>query len=153
MANLKEFKPKAKMGRKPIAIDEEEVRKLAHIHCTMEEIGFIVGCSVQTLEDRFRDVIKAAKANGKMSLRRAQFKLALEGNATMCIWLGKILLSQKDAVEHTIKPEFNNETKDKLFNMYQRIESLAAERKKKYIAQEPTQGLLVEACQIPPTQN
>jgi hypothetical protein len=32
----------------------------------------------------------------KMTLRRAQIKLALSGNATMLIWLGKQLLSQEE---------------------------------------------------------
>jgi hypothetical protein len=33
----------------------------------------------------------------KMSLRRAQLQLALNGNPTMLIWLGKQLLGQQDA--------------------------------------------------------
>jgi hypothetical protein len=32
----------------------------------------------------------------KQSLRRAQIKLALSGNAVMLIWLGKNLLGQSD---------------------------------------------------------
>jgi hypothetical protein len=34
-----------------------------------------------------------------MSLRRTQFKLA-EKNATLCIWLGKQYLGQRDIIEN-----------------------------------------------------
>lgn len=84
------------MARPKIEIDESLVDKLASIHCTMEEIGSIVGCSVDTLERRFADVIKKAKDKGKSSLRRYQWELAQKGNATMLIWLGKQLLGQRD---------------------------------------------------------
>ena len=45
------------------------------------------------------DTIRNQKAEGgKVSLRRAQIKLAESGNATMLIWLGKQLLNQRDEV-------------------------------------------------------
>jgi hypothetical protein len=37
----------------------------------------------------------------KVSLRRAQLKLALSGNAVMLIWLGKNLLLQSDNPTNT----------------------------------------------------
>lgn len=85
------------MGRPKLEIDEEEVIKLASIHCTMEEIGYIVGCSVDTLENRFSESIKEGRARGRASLRRMQYEAAKKGNATMLIWLGKQLLGQRDA--------------------------------------------------------
>ena len=33
---------------------------------------------------------------GRTSIRRAQYKAALDGNPTMLIWLGKQLLGQKE---------------------------------------------------------
>ena len=35
-------------------------------------------------------------AAGKMRLRKAQYRKALEGNPVMLIWLGKNVLGQKD---------------------------------------------------------
>ncbi len=90
------------MARPPIDIDENLVRKLARIHCTMDEIAMIVGCSVDTLERRFADTIKAARSRGKMSLRRWQWKSARLGNTGMLVWLGKQYLDQKDQIEQVV---------------------------------------------------
>lgn len=86
------------MGRPLKVIDEDLVTKLASIHCTMEEIASICGCSVDTLENRFSDVIKQAKDKGKASLRRLQWDHAQKGNSALIIWLGKQLLGQKDGM-------------------------------------------------------
>lgn len=84
------------MGRPKLELDEEQIEKLAAIHCTMEEIAFAMGCSVDTLENRFSEVIKRGKAAGKRSLRRLQYESAQKGNVAMMIWMGKQLLGQKD---------------------------------------------------------
>jgi hypothetical protein len=82
-------------------ISEEAIFKLASICCTMNEIAAVSGLSVDTLERRFADTIKSGREVGKASLRREQFRMALSGNATMLIWLGKQLLEQTDKVEST----------------------------------------------------
>lgn len=84
------------MARPKLEIDEKQVHKLAAIHCTMEEIASVVGCSVDTLEGRFSEVIKKARSEGKASLRRYQYLAAQGGNTAMLIWLGKQLLAQRD---------------------------------------------------------
>ncbi len=45
----------------------------------------------------FSDAFKKFSANGRMSLRREQYRLAMEGDRTMLIWLGKQHLGQEDA--------------------------------------------------------
>jgi len=84
--------------KKPV--DPDVVRRLASLHCTIEEIAAVVGCSRDTLERRFRAQIHEGKERGKVSLRRKQWKLAMSGNATMLIWLGKQLLEQSDKIEN-----------------------------------------------------
>jgi AraC-like DNA-binding protein len=84
------------MARPRLKIDPQIVQGMAEICCTMNEIASVVGCSVDTLERRFADVIQKGRNAGKESLRRAQFNLAKSGNATMLIWLGKQLLDQKE---------------------------------------------------------
>lgn len=79
-----------------LEISPEQVRKLAAIGCTDVEIGEIVGCSHDTLTRRFRQELDDGRANGKASLRRKQMELALSGNVTMLIWLGKQMLGQVD---------------------------------------------------------
>jgi hypothetical protein len=94
-----------KLGPKFKPIDISIVEKLASIHCTDKEICLIVGISDQTLANReksdpkLREAIERGRANFKVSIRRAQAMLALKGNATMLIWLGKQYLDQKDQPE------------------------------------------------------
>lgn len=80
-------------------LDTRQIKELAEIQCTMGEIASVMGCSVDTLERRYADVIKEGRDKGKSSLRRMQYKKALEGNPTMLIWLGKHYLDQKEAVQ------------------------------------------------------
>lgn len=88
------------MARPRKNIDGELVKKLASIHCTMEEIAFAVGCSVDLLERRFADTVKEGKAHGKTSLRRYMWHAATDkGNITMMIWLSKNILGYTDKVE------------------------------------------------------
>lgn len=81
-----------------LKLDEKLIKDLAMIQCTMIEIASICGCSVDTLERRYADIIKKGRDHGKSSLRRAQYKKALEGNPAMLIWLGKHILDQKEAI-------------------------------------------------------
>jgi AraC-like DNA-binding protein len=84
------------MARPKKVVDAEQVRQLAAIQCSVEEIGAVVGCSPDTLQRRFAAVIKEGRENGKSSLKKAQFKAALAGNTSMLIWLGKVVLGQKE---------------------------------------------------------
>lgn len=95
---------KKKVGRKKLVIDYVTVEKLASIQCTQEEISTFLGISVRTLQrdEEFCRIYKKGQENGKMSLRRMQFKLA-EKNSAMAIFLGKQYLGQKDVVEHENK--------------------------------------------------
>lgn len=88
------------MARPKFKIDYEMVEKLAAIQCTQQEIASFLGCSVDTLQrdETFCGLYKKGQENGKMSLRRIQYKLA-EKNPTMAIWLGKQYLKQRDNIE------------------------------------------------------
>ena len=87
-------------GRPKFKIDYDLVEKLANIQCTQQEIASFLGCSVDTLQrdEEFCGIYKKGQENGKMSLRRMQYKLA-EKNTAMAIFLGKQYLGQKDNVE------------------------------------------------------
>jgi hypothetical protein len=87
-------------GRPKLDIDPAQVEALARIACTTPEIATVIGCSEDTLERRFAGVIEKGRAEGKASVRRMQYKAAMSGNPTMLIWLGKVMLGQKEAVEH-----------------------------------------------------
>ncbi len=92
---------KNKGGRPPLDIDPEQVERLSAIHCTHEEMAAVLGCSTDTLVRRFADRIEKGRERGKASLRRRQFEMAMAGDRTMLIWLGKQYLEQADKNEHT----------------------------------------------------
>lgn len=85
------------MARPKKEVDEELLYKLAQIHCTMREMSDIVGVSVDTLKRRYADLIDKGKSEGKMRLRRKQVEVAMSGNHTMLIWLGKQMLGQSES--------------------------------------------------------
>lgn len=84
------------MARPKKNIDPETVRELASIDCSYEEMAAVLKCDPSTLTRRFAQAIKSGRDNGKASLKRKQYEVAMAGNVTMLIWLGKIRLGQKE---------------------------------------------------------
>lgn len=93
----------AKTGRPRIEIDSNQFENLCNLQCTLSEIAGWFKCSEDTIErwckreygETFAETFKIYSASGKMSLRRAQFRLA-EKSAAMAIFLGKQYLGQRD---------------------------------------------------------
>lgn len=98
------------MGRPKKNLTKEQwssVDYMCMIHCTGEEIAGVLRMDYDTLnrickekKDMYiSEYIKQHQNGGNMSLRRAQWKSAENGNVTMQIWLGKQWLGQKDQQE------------------------------------------------------
>lgn len=95
------------MARPKIEIDTKNFESLCGLQCTLSEIADFFKCSEDTVErwckrtytESFAEVFKKKSGRGKISIRRAQFRLA-ETNATMAIWLGKQYLGQSDDNEY-----------------------------------------------------
>lgn len=95
----------AKVGRPKKEIPKEQFEKLCGLQCTKEEVAGFFNCSEDTIDrfckreykKSFAVVFKEHSANGKISLRRNQFKLS-EKSAAMAIWLGKQYLGQKEVI-------------------------------------------------------
>ena len=89
------------MGRPKIKLDYELIKKLSYIQCTQLEIASVLDVAINTLrkDNDFLPIYKKGQEEGKMSLRRLQWKSADKGNVTMQIWLGKQYLGQKDKKE------------------------------------------------------
>ena len=93
-------------GRPRKEIDKDNFEKLCGLLCTEEEIASFFDCSADTIERwckrtykaNFAEVYKSKCQNGKIALRRYQFKLA-EKYPVMAIWLGKQWLGQRDKFE------------------------------------------------------
>lgn len=88
-------------GRKPIHIDLVEIEKLCMLQCTDEEIADFLGVSIRTVGNRrkdpaFAEAMRRGRSKGRISVRRAQWKLMDAGNAQISIWLGKQVLGQRD---------------------------------------------------------
>ncbi len=100
-----------KAGRPPKIIDYVKVKKLASVMATHEEIASILGVHRHTLEKdkKFMDIYKRAIDNCRASIRRKQYALAMAGNYTLCIWLGKQYLDQRDKkdIDMDVKGKLN----------------------------------------------
>ena len=91
------------MSRKQKEIDRREFEKLCALQCTEAEICGWFQCSPEKLLSwckrtygmTFERAAKQLGAGGKISLRRIQFQLA-EKNAAMAIFLGKVVLGQRE---------------------------------------------------------
>jgi hypothetical protein len=96
-------------GRPRKEIDWDEVRRLAEIQCTQEEVASVLGVALSTLKQypQFSAIHKEGSEAGRKSLRRLQWDKANSGNTAMLIWLGKQYLGQRDRVDHTVaeRPE------------------------------------------------
>lgn len=94
------------MARPCAEINQEQFEKLCGLQCTKEEICGWFNVTDKTLENwckrtyeqGFSEIFNKKREAGKISLRRAQFRLA-EKNASMAIFLGKNYLGQKDYQE------------------------------------------------------
>ena len=84
------------VGRYQKVIPPEEVFKLASIGCKDTEIGDWFGIDTNTLRYNFSVELLKGRETLKQSLRRAQIQVALNGNPTLLIFLGKVLLGQRE---------------------------------------------------------
>lgn len=110
MDRSKAMSEKKKRGRHEIEIDFKKLELLSQLGCTNKEIAAHFNVSERTIDTRrrneeFREVMDRAEALGNISLRRKQMTMALNGDRTMLIWLGKQRLGQKDKVEQTGRVE------------------------------------------------
>lgn len=82
------------------------------IQCSLQEVAAFFAhklgsCSPDTIERwcertygrNFADVQEEKRNFGRISIRRAQFRLLEKGNVSMCIFLGKNYLGQSDNVK------------------------------------------------------
>ena len=98
------------MGRPKIEIDWNTVDKLCGIQATLREIASFLGVSEDTIERRckeekkmrFAEYFEQKRGTGKISIRRKQYEVAMSGNVSMLIWLGKQYLGQSDKQENSI---------------------------------------------------
>jgi hypothetical protein len=102
---------KPKQGRPEAVIDWKKVDSMLQAHCTGTGIASLLGVCPDTLyrtcEDKFKMTFSAysalKKGEGKELLRQKQFSVAMNGEKSMLIWLGKQYLEQADKLETIVQ--------------------------------------------------
>jgi hypothetical protein len=90
---------KSRQRRAPVKVGE--IRRLSRMQCTEREAAAMLGIKLDTFREMVRidERAKAAwdegREQGKVSIRKAQFALA-ERNPAMAIYLGKVILNQRE---------------------------------------------------------
>jgi DNA-binding CsgD family transcriptional regulator len=87
-------------GKKDISI-EKQVEKLANYGLTNKEIAEALGYDDSTLKRKFENFLTKGRANLKKRLKKKQIDVAMQGNVSMLIWLGKQYLDQSEKVVET----------------------------------------------------
>ena len=87
-------------GKKDISI-EKQVEKLASFGLTNKEIAEALGYDDSTLKRKFENFLIKGKAILKQRLKKKQIQVAMQGNVSMLIWLGKQYLEQSEKVVET----------------------------------------------------
>ena|SRR5271165_2700942 len=91
-------------GRPKSEINWKALDALCMAQCTLAEIAAHLGVSDDTIERAvsrerglsFAEYFEQKRKGGFASLRHNQYQVAMSGNVTMLIWLGKQWLGQSD---------------------------------------------------------
>ena len=115
------------MARPRKEIDKKDFESLLVIQCSLAEVtdffdNKLGGCSEDTIErwckrtykKSFAEIADKKRSLGKISIRRAQFRM-MEKNATALIWVSKQYLGQSD--QQTVTFE-NDDDSLKALNEY-----------------------------------
>ncbi|MEM0167475.1 MAG: hypothetical protein QW515_02435 [Thermoplasmatales archaeon] len=106
-------------GRKPLPIDWKKVENLIVHGCSGVQIAATLGIHPQTLYDRCvkdnqRDWTEYSYEfweKGNAQLHAKQYQMAMKGDKTLMVWLGKNRLKQTDKIESTIDAKVEVEQK------------------------------------------
>lgn len=95
-------------GRPPRSARLSQIKALASIGCTQQEMAAIMGMNKDTFtimkknNPIIKETIESGRAEGKGSLRRKQHEVAMRGDTNMLKWLGKNRLGQSERIlQHT----------------------------------------------------
>ena len=95
-------------GRKKISINWLRVEEMAMAGANGVQIAAALGIHYDTLADRhkaeqktdFSDYLTTKREKGNELLLRKQYDVAMTGDKTMLVWLGKQRLEQSDKAQH-----------------------------------------------------
>ena len=93
-------KSKRKVGRPKIDLPGNKVETLAEYGLSNTDIANFFGVNETTIRVNFSEFLTKGRAKQKYKLRKKQFEVAMDGNVTMLIWLGKQMLGQSEKLEN-----------------------------------------------------
>ena len=94
VTRLKGDQAKAAQASDNAESTSQKIEGYAAIGGTDAEIADRFGLDAASLRADFETVLRSSRALGKLSLRRAQWDLAMKGNGPMLTWLGRNMLGQ-----------------------------------------------------------
>ena len=91
-------------GSTTVVIDAEQVRKLARMQCTYDEIADVLGIARSTFqlklqEPAVRQAYDSGRSQGKMALRTKMFERAIDQSDRLAIFLAKNYLGMSEVVK------------------------------------------------------
>jgi hypothetical protein len=100
-------------GPQPVHIDWDKVDRWLECGCLGTEVAAALGCHPDTLYERclqekgsvFSAYSREKKCSGDKLLRQKQMEIAMKGDKTMLLWLGKQRLGQRDTPEYSFDKE------------------------------------------------
>lgn len=94
------------MGNK-IHLDLDDIRELASEGNTIEDIATLLGVSNSVIseDEEYKRAYELGLCDMRASLRHSQFQSAKSGNTSMLIWLGKVILGQREETVTSLKLE------------------------------------------------
>lgn len=109
---------KKKIGRPRAIIDWDKVDKFLIAGCSGVEIAGYFGIHYDVLykycriekEMNFSSYLTSKKAKGNSLLRAKQYEIAMSGDKTMLVWLGKNRLEQSDKIEKKLSGELTQKS-------------------------------------------
>jgi hypothetical protein len=120
------------MGRPPLNVNPDDVRKLAAINCTDKEIAAFCQCSEAYLRTNMRDALDQGRAMCKVSIKRKLWEAMNKGNIAAAIFLGKAVCGMREVQEMVVggKSAVEEMTDDELRERAQRIRTLRDARQR-----------------------
>ena len=90
-----------------IKLDIDDIRELASEGNTVADIATLLGVSDSVINENeeYKQAYDLGLCDMRASLRHSQFQSAKSGNTTMLVWLGKVILGQREETVSTLKFE------------------------------------------------
>ena len=68
------------------------------------DIAAVLGCDEGTIRNRCSALLRKKRAERRIAIHEAQQKAIAEGNPTMLVWMGKVVLKQVEKMPKGSKP-------------------------------------------------